>query len=123
MVERTYDTKVFLSLNQIRVEDHYQNWGSAFSFLANSCSGADDRADLIKTCYTVLNKVMRSCSPSNYLCVFILFQNSPYYTGVDHFLDFHFNALDLSCNRETIMKLRDMVNQLKYEQFYNLALL
>ena len=57
LVDRTYDTKIFLSLNQIWIEDHYQKWGDKFSFLASSC-GDKDKSDLIKTCYTVLNKVL-----------------------------------------------------------------
>eukprot|EP00026_Physarum_polycephalum_P000021 Phypoly_transcript_00021.p1 GENE.Phypoly_transcript_00021~~Phypoly_transcript_00021.p1 ORF type:complete len:3252 (+),score=335.79 Phypoly_transcript_00021:281-10036(+) len=98
LVERTYDTKVFLSLNQIWVEDHYQLWGEPFSFMAHSSSDMEDRSDLIKACYTVLNK------------------SSPFYTGVDHFLDFNFNSLALKCNRETLLKLREMLQNMEVPQ-------
>jgi hypothetical protein len=71
-VDRTYDTKIFLSLNQIWLEDHYQTWGGHFSFLANSCSDADDKSDLIKTCYTVLNKVLLHPHLINYGLLILL---------------------------------------------------
>lgn len=115
LVDRTFDTKVFLSLNQVWVQDHYQKWGDQFSFLARSSSDPDDNEDLIKTCYTIHNKVFYIF---NHCILFSgteqFHKNSPYYSGVDQFLDFYFNTLDLACNRETIVQLRDMWNSLQY---------
>ena len=91
-LKQPFDTHVTLALHAVVIEDRLQPWGSEFKYLATSETLSLNQSskkynDLISVSYRGINP------------------EAPHYDNINHSVNFGFNKVHVTLNRETILTL------------------